>query len=103
MNPRDHQHFVIDVGRYRPVLTVVLAPALTVIPSVWEAATGNLSFITVLGRLCLSLLVCGVLVWVTTGVMVHYRRSGSAPVRRPTRGSNDPEHLRILEVGGTLF
>jgi hypothetical protein len=85
VNPHDHQRFVVDVSRYRPVLTVVLA-AVTVIPSVWEAATGNLSFITVLGRLCLSLLVCGVLVWVTTGVMVHYAqvrlRSRSAPESR---------------------
>jgi hypothetical protein len=82
MNPRHHHQFVIDVNRYRPVLTVVLA-AVTVVPSVWEAATGNLSFLTVLGRLALSLLVCGLLVWVTTGIMVHYAlirlrsRSGS--------------------------
>lgn len=73
MNPRDHQQFLIDVNRYRPVLTVLLA-AVTVTPSVWETATGNLSFLTVLGRLALSLLVCGALVWVTTGVMVHYAR-----------------------------
>ncbi len=73
MNPREHQRFLIDVNRYRPVLTVLLA-AVTVIPSVWEAATGNLSFLTVLSRLALSLLVCGVLVWATTGVMVHYAR-----------------------------
>ncbi len=58
MNPRDHQQFVFDVYRYRPVLTVLLA-TVTVIPSLWEAATGNLSFLTVLGRLALSLLVCG--------------------------------------------
>ncbi len=64
---------MVDVNRYRPVLTVLLA-AVAVIPSVWEAATGNLSFVTVLGRLALSILVCGTLVWVTTGVMVHYVR-----------------------------
>jgi hypothetical protein len=85
VNPRDHQHFVVDVSRYRPVLTVVLA-ALTVLPSLWEAATGNLSVVAVLGRLALSLLVCGTLVWATTGVLLHYARvrirSRSAPERR---------------------
>jgi uncharacterized membrane protein len=70
---RDFQRFSVDVSRYRPVLTVLLA-GLTVMPSVWEAATGNLSFMAVLGRLALSLLVCGALVWVTTGVMLHYAR-----------------------------
>lgn len=73
MNPRDHHQFIVDVSRYRPVLTVLLA-GLTVLPSVWEAATGNLSFVAVLGRLALSLLVCGVIVWVTTGVLLHYAR-----------------------------
>lgn len=74
MKTRDHQQFVVDVSRYRPVLTVLLA-ALTVLPSIWEAATGNLSFLTVLGRLALSLPVCGALVWVTTGVVLHYARA----------------------------
>ncbi|HTU38542.1 MAG TPA: hypothetical protein VMF35_11140 [Acidimicrobiales bacterium] len=73
MKHRDFQHFTVDVSRYRPVLTVLLA-ALAVMPSVWEAATGNLSFVAVLGRLALSLLFCGALVWVTTGVMLHYAR-----------------------------
>jgi hypothetical protein len=85
VNARDHHRFLVDVSRYRPVLTVLLA-GLTVLPSVWEAATGNLSFVTVLGRLALSILVCGTLVWVTTGVMVHYvrvrLRSRSAPESR---------------------
>lgn len=73
MNPRDLHQFVVDVGRYRPVLTVLLA-TVTVIPSLWEAATGNLSVVAVLGRLALSLLVCAVLVWATTGVLLHYAR-----------------------------
>ncbi len=73
MNPRDHQRFIAEVCRLRPVATVVLA-ALAVTPSLWEAAANNLSPVTVLGRLALALLVCSLLVWATTGVVLHYAR-----------------------------
>lgn len=73
MSGRDHQQFADEVSRLRPVLTVLLA-ALAVLPSLWEAATGNLSPVTVLVRLALALLVCGALVWATTGVVLHYTR-----------------------------
>lgn len=61
------------MNRLRPVATVVLA-ALVVTPSLWEAITGNLSPVTVLGRLVLGLLVCGALVWAATGVVLHYAK-----------------------------
>ena len=73
VNPRDHQRFIAELSRLRPVGTVVLA-ALVVAPSLWEAATGNLSPVAVLERLALALLVCSLLVWATTGVVLHYAR-----------------------------
>jgi hypothetical protein len=85
VNDRDHRAFVGDVSRYRPVLTVVLA-GLTVLPSLWEAATGNLACTTVLARLALSLLVCAGFVWATTGVMLHYARVRLRSRSRPESG-----------------
>ena len=85
MNPREHEYFNGDVRRYRPVLTVSLA-ALSILPSLWESATGNLSFVTVLGRLALALAFSALLVWLTTGVVLHYARiqvrSRAAPESR---------------------
>ncbi len=70
----------------RPVATVVLA-ALVTAPSLWEAATGNLSPAAVLGRLALALPVCAALVWAATGVVLHYakvqlRSRSAAEMRR---------------------
>jgi hypothetical protein len=73
VNPHLHENFNVDVRRFRPVLTVSLA-ALSILPSLWEAATGNLSFVSVLGRLALALVVSAVLVWLTTAVVLHYAR-----------------------------
>jgi len=73
MKRRDLQRFIGDVQRYRPVATVLLAVALT-LPSLWELATGNLSAVTLLVRLALALVVCAVLVWAATGVVLRYAR-----------------------------
>ena len=73
MKRRDLQGFVLDVQRFRPLATVVLAVAL-MLPSLWELATGNLSAVTLLTRLALALAVCAVLVWALTGVVLRYAR-----------------------------
>jgi hypothetical protein len=73
MRRRDIQWFAVDVLRFRPVATVVMAVAL-VLPSLWELATGNLSAATLLVRLALALAVCAVLVWAATGVVLRYAR-----------------------------
>lgn len=73
MTRRDLHRFMVDVQSFRPLATVVLAVA-TIVPSLWELATGNLSAATLLGRLALSLAVCGVLVWAVTGVVLRYAR-----------------------------
>jgi hypothetical protein len=79
MTRRDLQWFVGEVQRYRPLATVLLAVAV-VLPSLWELATGNLSAVTLLGRLALALAVCAVLVWALTGVVLRYARMHA---RRP--------------------
>jgi hypothetical protein len=73
MRRRDLQWFAVDVLRFRPVATVVLAVAL-VLPSLWELAAGNLSAVTLLVRLALALAVCALLVWAATGVVLRYAR-----------------------------
>ncbi len=73
MTRRDLQRFVLDVQRFRPLATVVLAVVL-MLPSLWEVATGNLAAVTLLARLALSLAVCAVLVWAATGVVLRYAR-----------------------------
>jgi hypothetical protein len=74
MTRRDLHAFVIDVQRFRPVATVVLAVAL-MLPSLWELGAGNLSAVTFLVRLALALAVCAVLVWAVTGLLLRYART----------------------------
>jgi hypothetical protein len=73
MTRRDLRSFVIDVVRFRPVATVVLA-ALLMLPSLGDLAGGNLSAVTFLVRLALALAVCAVLVWAVTGMVLRYAR-----------------------------
>jgi hypothetical protein len=73
MTRRDLLSFVIDVQRFRPVATVVLA-ALLMLPSLGELAAGNLPAVTFLLRLALALAVCAVLVWALTGMVLRYAR-----------------------------
>jgi hypothetical protein len=73
MTRRDLQWFIGEVMRFRPLATVLLAVGL-VLPSLWELATGNLSAVTLLARLALSLAFCAVLVWAVTGVVLRYAR-----------------------------
>jgi hypothetical protein len=73
MTRRDLRWFVIDVQRFRPLATVLLAAVLT-LPSLWEVASGNLSAATLLVRLALALVVCAALVWGVTGLILRYAR-----------------------------
>ncbi len=73
MNVRQHQALAADIRRIRPLAVVVLA-TLCILPSFWEVVTGNLSAVTLLGRLALALLVIGLLVWAVTGVILYYAR-----------------------------
>jgi hypothetical protein len=73
MTRRDLRSFVLDVQRFRPVASVMLAVVVT-LPSLWEVASGNLSAITLLLRLTLALAVCTALVWGATGLVLRYAR-----------------------------
>src|ERR1700722_107504 len=91
MTRRDLRSFVIDVQRFRPVATVVLA-ALLMLPSLGEFAAGNLPAVTFLARLALALAVCAVLVWVLTGMILRYARmhaQRSAESERFTAASSE--------------
>lgn len=81
MTGRDLRSFVVDLQRFRPLATVVLAVAL-VLPSLWELATGTLSAVTFLVRLALALPVCAVLVWVLSWVVLRYARMQASPQGR---------------------
>lgn len=82
MTRRDLRAFVIDVQRFRPVATVVAA-ALFMLPSLAELAAGNLSAVSFLVRLALALIVCAVLVWILTGLVLRYARMHA---QRPAEG-----------------
>lgn len=84
MTRRDLRSFVIDVQRFRPVASVVLA-SLLMLPSLGELAAGNLSAITFLVRLAVALAVCAILVWALTGMVLRYARMHA---QRPAE--NDP-------------
>jgi hypothetical protein len=91
MTRRDLRSFVVDVQRFRPMATVVLAAVLT-LPSLFEVAAGNLSAVTLLVRLVLALAVCAVLVWAVTGVILRYARlHAQVPAEGEHYGSVTPD------------
>ena len=59
--------------RLRP-LVIVIVTVITILPSLVQTVTQNLSAISVLTRLAVSLFLIGSLVWIVTAVMVHYAR-----------------------------
>lgn len=59
--------------RLRP-LVIVIVTVITIFPSLVQTVTQNLSAISVLTRLAVSLFLIGSLVWIVTAVMVHYAR-----------------------------
>jgi hypothetical protein len=62
-----------EVQRRRPLASVLLALLLT-LPSLWQTVAGNLAVVTFLFRLTLALAVSLALVWLATGVFLHYAR-----------------------------
>ncbi len=90
MNLRRNQALAADMRRLRPIAVGVLA-TLEVLPSLFELATGNLSAVTLLWRLALALFVSTVLVWVATGVVLHYAQV-QARTRREAPATREFEH-----------
>lgn len=73
MKRRDYYAFIADIYRFRP-LAVIVASILVIIPSVVEMVTQGLSAIEVLLRLCISIIVMGILVWLLTGLVLRYAK-----------------------------
>lgn len=71
MKSRDCGAFISDVYRLRPLVTVVLA-ILIMLPSFSEVISSGLSMVVLLMRLAETLFFVGTLVWITSGVLIHY-------------------------------
>ncbi|MGA7835160.1 MAG: hypothetical protein WCA31_08120 [Acidimicrobiales bacterium] len=74
MNSRDYRRFATDVRRLRPLVSVVIT-VIVMVPSFVEMGTQALSALSVLERLAVSLALVSVLVWLVTGLLVHYARA----------------------------
>ena len=64
---------MVDIRRLRPLFIVVLT-FITLLPSFFAMATQDLSPIVVLARLVEALALIGTLVWLVSGVVLHYAR-----------------------------
>ena len=73
MKRSDYYFVEGEVQRRRPLATVVLAVLLT-LPSLWQTVVGTLAVVTFLFRLTLAVAVSMALVWLATGVFLHYAR-----------------------------
>jgi uncharacterized membrane protein YdbT with pleckstrin-like domain len=73
MNPRDYRQVASDIRRLRPLASVVLT-VIVMAPSFVEMGTQALSALSVLERLAVSLALVSVLVWLVTGLFLHYAR-----------------------------
>lgn len=74
MNRPEYLRFVADVRRLRPLVSVVVT-VLVMVPSFIEMGTQALSALTVLERLAASLALVGGLVWLISGLVIHYART----------------------------
>jgi hypothetical protein len=74
MQQREYFRFAADVRRLRPLASVILT-VLVMTPSFVEMGTQSLSALSVLERLAGSLAVVSVLVWLISGLVLHYART----------------------------
>lgn len=84
MKPHSYHAFIADIRRYRPSLTIALS-IVAVIPSFVAFLHQDLSPILVLGCFAESLIVVGVLVWSTTGVLLRYARKQAKAEKSSSR------------------
>jgi uncharacterized membrane protein len=77
-----------EVQRRRPLASVVLAVLVT-LPSLWQTVSGNLSVVTFLFRLTLALALSMALVWLATGVFLHYARVQERSASTDQRGQRE--------------
>lgn len=74
MQQREYSRFAADVRRLRPLASVIVT-VLVMAPSFVEMGTQDLSALSVLERLAASLAVVSVLVWLVSGLVLHYART----------------------------
>ena len=79
---------MLDVRRFRPIFVAVLA-FLTLLPSLFEMVTQGLFPIVVLARLAEALGLIGTLVWLVSGVVLHYARIQADSKAAGNQGSED--------------
>jgi hypothetical protein len=74
MQQREYRRFAADVRRLRPLASVIVT-VLVMTPSFVEMGTQSLSALSVLERLAASLALVSVLVWLVSGLVLHYART----------------------------
>lgn len=74
MQQREYRRFAADVRRLRPLASVIVT-VLVMTPSFVEMGTQSLSALSVLERLATSLALVSVLVWLVSGLVLHYART----------------------------
>lgn len=68
-----YRSFALDVRRFRPVMVVALT-LVTLVPSLYEMFTEDLSPLVVLIRLAETFPLMGLMVWLVSGVALRYAR-----------------------------
>lgn len=81
---------MIDVFRLRPLITLVLT-LLTLLPSLVEMFTEDLSPIVVLVRLAMTLALIATLVWFISRVLLHYARIQAEVESRREDSQSSPQ------------
>jgi hypothetical protein len=74
MQQREYYRFAADVRRLRPLASVIVT-VLVMTPSFVEMGTQALSALSVLERLAAALAIVSVLVWLVSGLVLHYART----------------------------
>jgi hypothetical protein len=74
MQQREYFRFAADVRRLRPLASVI-ATVLVMTPSFVEMGTQSLSALSVLERLAASLAIVSVLIWLVSGLVLHYAKT----------------------------
>lgn len=74
MQQSEYRRFAADVRRLRPLASVIVT-VLVMTPSFAEMGTQALSALSVLERLAASLAIVSVLVWLVSGLVLHYAKT----------------------------
>ena len=73
MRKTDYVSLIADIRRLRPIVVILLSIPV-MLPTLDEMVAQGLSAVSVLLRLVETLVFIGVVVWLTSGVVLHYAR-----------------------------